>query len=588
MTRARDLSSILAADGSLNISTSVNLADNEKAYFGTSNDLEIYHDGSNSYISEGGTGNLFLGATNLFLRSGTGETYIGAVQDGAVSLYHDNSAKLVTTATGAQINGQLNLENVDGAIVTGVKATRFGYSSGYRVTQVGDTSGYNSVSIAYDPSTNTSGDFTGTGDEVLFRNNAEFMTPNSANTGFHNNIIRMQDGKVGIGTSSPSAQLSLLGSSGNSAISFHSTTSTAISYMGSTAAGNYIIGAAANETFIRSDGVGIAFSANTGSSVQMRIDSSGITTVGGTGGAARLNAVAQNWPENAIAVYSANISSQTNFAGIAFFNQDADSPIGQVADIYTNPTGTLSLTASGNPAIQLKYGSYGISGGTPALTVDNAGRIGIGTASPTLDGSLAGLSVNASGTVLHIDDGDGATLKLTDPASGANRGLGISLQGTEAVISNCESGSLRFGTGNTERMRIDAAGRVTMPYQPSFWAYGASAYQAQSGGLAYSSTQFNTGGHYNTSTYRFTAPVAGLYYFSAAAIKDNNTAGGVVLVVNGTFNFAKDYTEAADRSSTVSSVIYLNANDYVFVNNEGNNTWYLADGYGFFSGCLIG
>jgi hypothetical protein len=100
------------------------------------------------------------------------------------------------------------------------------------------------------------------------------------------------------------------------------------------------------------------------------------------------NAIASNWSENALAVYSANVAAQTNFAGMGFFNQDADSPIGQVADIYTNPTGTLSLTASGNPAIQLKYGSFGISGGTPALTVDNAGRIGIGTTSPDSESLL--------------------------------------------------------------------------------------------------------------------------------------------------------------------------------------------------------
>jgi trimeric autotransporter adhesin len=113
----------------------------------------------------------------------------------------------------------------------------------------------------------------------------------------------------------------------------------------------------------------------TGAAPDLRIDSSGIATVGGTSGSARLNAVAQNWPENAIGVYSANIASQTNFAGIGFFNQDTDAAVGNVADIYTNPTGTLSLTASGNPAIQLKYGSAGISGGTSALTVESSGLI---------------------------------------------------------------------------------------------------------------------------------------------------------------------------------------------------------------------
>ncbi len=104
----------------------------------------------------------------------------------------------------------------------------------------------------------------------------------------------------------------------------------------------------------------------------------------------------------------------------------------------------------------------GTSGAANAVVVArDTGRVGIGTASPTLDGSLAGLSVNASGTVLQVNDGDGATLKLTDPATGANRGFGITLQGTEAAISNCESGPLRFGTGNTERMRILASGGLT-------------------------------------------------------------------------------------------------------------------------------
>ena len=98
---------------------------------------------------------------------------------------------------------------------------------------------------------------------------------------------------------------------------------------------------------------------------------------------------------------------------------------------------------------------------TNTLYVDSANNnVGIGTSSPTIDSSLAGLSVNASGTVTHVNNINGATLKLTDPAPGLNRGFGITLQGTEAAISNCESGSLRFGTGNAERMRIDSSGNV--------------------------------------------------------------------------------------------------------------------------------
>jgi hypothetical protein len=100
------------------------------------------------------------------------------------------------------------------------------------------------------------------------------------------------------------------------------------------------------------------------------------------------------------------------------------------------------------------------SGNANMLFVDaSADAVGVGTNSPTLDSALAGLSVSSDSTLLHINDTDGACLKLSDPASGANRGLGIALQGTSAAISNCESGELRFGTGNTERARFDSSGR---------------------------------------------------------------------------------------------------------------------------------
>ena len=43
------------------------LSDNEKVILGTGSDLEIYHDGSHSYIADTGTGNLYLKGTNLGL-----------------------------------------------------------------------------------------------------------------------------------------------------------------------------------------------------------------------------------------------------------------------------------------------------------------------------------------------------------------------------------------------------------------------------------------------------------------------------------------------------------------------------------------
>jgi ethanolamine utilization microcompartment shell protein EutS len=83
----------------------IRFSDDIKIQLGASQDLEIYHDASNSYIDDKGTGNLNIRGTNLNLQSYTGETFVACVADGAVSLYHDNASKLSTSATGIAVTG---------------------------------------------------------------------------------------------------------------------------------------------------------------------------------------------------------------------------------------------------------------------------------------------------------------------------------------------------------------------------------------------------------------------------------------------------------------------------------------------------
>jgi len=87
---------VLTADG-------VDLGDDEKIRLGDSQDLEIYHDGSNSFIKDTGTGDLVIEATHLRFRADNGETYFLGTANGSVELYHDNNKKLETTSTGVQI-----------------------------------------------------------------------------------------------------------------------------------------------------------------------------------------------------------------------------------------------------------------------------------------------------------------------------------------------------------------------------------------------------------------------------------------------------------------------------------------------------
>jgi hypothetical protein len=79
--------------------------DDAKAEWGTGGDLQIYHDASNSYITDNGTGNLKIGSGNQVDILGTAETLATFVDDGAVSLYHNNGVKIATTATGIQVTG---------------------------------------------------------------------------------------------------------------------------------------------------------------------------------------------------------------------------------------------------------------------------------------------------------------------------------------------------------------------------------------------------------------------------------------------------------------------------------------------------
>ena len=75
----------------------LNFADNARATFGASDDLQIFHDGSKSIIRETGTGNLVI--------EGTGETLAVFTDDGGVSLYYDNTDVFQTTPQGINVTG---------------------------------------------------------------------------------------------------------------------------------------------------------------------------------------------------------------------------------------------------------------------------------------------------------------------------------------------------------------------------------------------------------------------------------------------------------------------------------------------------
>jgi flagellar hook assembly protein FlgD len=111
----------------------INFGDNVKAQFGASNDLQIYHNGTQNRIEsaqqlniEAASGDVVIrGTDNIYLQGSTAnETFLKADENGAVTLYHDNSAKLATTSTGVSVTGTLTATSFsgDGSALTGIQA----------------------------------------------------------------------------------------------------------------------------------------------------------------------------------------------------------------------------------------------------------------------------------------------------------------------------------------------------------------------------------------------------------------------------------------------------------------------------------
>ena len=86
-------------------------AGNNRIKLGTGDDLQIYHDGSNSVIEaiSAGAGDLYIVANGkkIYLRPKAGEDGITIIDDGAVELYHDSNKKLETTSSGVTVTGAL-------------------------------------------------------------------------------------------------------------------------------------------------------------------------------------------------------------------------------------------------------------------------------------------------------------------------------------------------------------------------------------------------------------------------------------------------------------------------------------------------
>ena len=140
-TDANTGSTIVARDASGNFSAgtvtltdlnvdNVVLGDNDKIKLGDGSDLKIYHDGSNSYITDSGTGNLKIGGDNVEITTASGTKYFEGSSDIA-RLYNAGNQKLSTHTSGIVVTGNIILSGTvdgrdvatDGSKLDGIEAS---------------------------------------------------------------------------------------------------------------------------------------------------------------------------------------------------------------------------------------------------------------------------------------------------------------------------------------------------------------------------------------------------------------------------------------------------------------------------------
>lgn len=167
----------------------------------------------------------------------------------------------------------------------------------------------------------------------------------------------------------------------------------------------------------------------------------------------------------------------------------------------------------------------------------------------------AGLSIKGSIPELHFgrDDGNGEGGVLFDHAGSQKRMY---------VGTYNADGPLHLGTNGTDRLRIDADGRISTPYQPVYRGVFAEYFNA-SNFSPYLYTSFIQGGLVvNEAASSITVPIAGKYLVTAQQLLSTTSSVYLYLRVNGV-SYCHGYVSNSMQDICVSSILSLQANDSV-------------------------
>jgi collagen type VII alpha len=460
-----DSESFLRSDAA-DIKTSGDLTfnDNVKATFGTGNDLQIYHDGNDSFISDTGTGNLRIRADDLRIEETGLNLLITGENSGTtqgVRLFHADTAntasyKLATTSIGVAINGAMSISSIDGIGFTNSGGSVLSFGEGFTPAVFSATPGSGGNARLYLNNSsannqlfygNTNGLIIGNGTNpeatLDVRGNAKFLNNISANTASFTGPVTIPNVPIAASDAASKEYVDTIAAASihyhdpvraESPISLNVTYDNGIDGVGATLTN------AGTQTAFVIDGVTLDFEDRVLIYAQTNSTHNGVYFVSNTG------SISTNWqltrtsdtdgygPSSPLALGQ----------GDAFYVKEGDTGAGELY-VMTTPDsitfGTTDIIFSQISSAQIYSAGNGLSLNGTVFSID-----------PTADITVSGLTINGVGGVINSSGqwiGDPANLQGYTGSQGSQGVIGYTgSQGDQGIIGYTGSQGIIGYTGS--------------------------------------------------------------------------------------------------------------------------------------------